>query len=330
MTRMLSWHRHLTVRAALLLLAGVGVIVALTPSDARAQVTRTEVIHNLALYGGVGEQVTFGPDGALYVGENGSVVRNGAIYPAPFVLKLGSDGRRSFAVAPGRLRGLTGLAVDNLGNLFVGDGGGNLEACTSGIVPNDVVWKFDASGNQRLYAAIRNPMGLVLDAVGGLYVASYADNAVYRIPPGGGSPVLVASGFNASPNGLAIDRVGNVYVAAFALGGGCSAFGTRIYRIKTDNTTEVFFDSGGLFDPHSLAFDSLGNLYASYYNSLKILRIAPDGSRADVFPGGGTADDAPNGIAIDASGALFVTVNGGYSTRRPALLRITGIVPASP
>jgi len=43
-------------------------------------------------------------------------------------------------------------------------------------------------------------------------VADYLDNAVRKIPAGGGSITVLGSGFSL-PEGVAVDAAGNVYVA---------------------------------------------------------------------------------------------------------------------
>ena len=94
-------------------------------------------------------------------------------------------------------------------------------------------------------------------------------------------------------------------------GGG--AYASSVYF---DSTGKIPMGSGWLIDPHSLALDASGNLYATYYNGLKILRIAPGAASYAVFPGGGTGDDADNGIAVDAAGGLYTVVNGGRTTSK--------------
>jgi hypothetical protein len=55
------------------------------------------------------------------------------------------------------------------------------------------------------------PSGVAVDASGNVYVADFYNNAVKKIPVGGGAPVTLGSGFS-SPNSVAVDAAGNVYV----------------------------------------------------------------------------------------------------------------------
>ncbi|MBA0085126.1 MAG: Ig-like domain repeat protein, partial [Acidobacteria bacterium Pan2503] len=171
---------------------------------------------------------------------------------------------------------------------------------------------------------------------------------VYKYPYDSGSglydiarvAVWTAPDPTAAPYGLAFDQGGNLYIAGF--GGGAYSTGTKIFRVDQSGNSSIFFDAqtadpqsiyfnaGGSWQvPTGLAFDTHGYLYASYYSSLKIVRIAPDGSFV-VLPGGGTGDDAANGIAIGPQGDLFTVVNGGRTTASPAVLQVHGMVPAAP
>jgi sugar lactone lactonase YvrE len=258
--------------------------------------------------------------GNLFVAEN----VNADITPGgPLVLKVSPQGVKTTVVRQGILGDVTALAVDDQGNLFVADGNGFGNGQPP---PRNVVWKVDPQGNISLFvSAVNNPTGLALDAEQNLYVASFADSAVYKYYRAGTFLRTVIAGLPDAPYGIALDSPGNLYIA----GMGKLSTGSRIYKVTRSGHPSVFFDGGPLTSPYSLVFDGQGNLYASYYNGLKIVRVAPDGSSV-VFPGGCVGDDAANGLAITGEVFVYAAVNGGRTTPQPAVVKLLGIVPPPP
>ncbi|HEV8486436.1 MAG TPA: HYR domain-containing protein, partial [Blastocatellia bacterium] len=279
----------------------------------------------IAGFGGTAVMLTMDAQDNLYIADN--VNNAGALPQGPLVFKVTPQGAISLIVPPGELGDVTGLAFDAQGNLYVADGNGNGNGQPQ---PKNMVWKVSPSGVITPFiSGVNNPTGLAFDEAQNLYVASFNDQAVYKYSLAGAFLGVVTSGLPDGPYGIALDAAGNLFVAGFAAGGAASgnAFGTRIYKVTPQGERSVFVDPG-FPDPHSLVFDQQGYLYASYYNSLKILRIAPDGSYT-VFPGGCSGDDAANGLAIDSNGTLYAVVNGGRTTAQQAVLKIYGVVPGS-
>lgn len=253
---------------------------------------------------------------------------------------------------PGGFGDVTALTF-YAGKLYAADGNG-YENFYAGGQPTslNVVWQYDPAntgtngGWSQVVTGVNNPTGLAFDSGQDLYVSSWTDQAVYRYPYDSQSGLYdfgrvvfwtVPDG-TAAPYGLAFDQGGNLYIAGF--GGGTYSGGTKVFKVDSNGNSSPFFDSSvkdpsgtfftnGYQEPVSVAVDANGYLYAVYYDALKIVRIAPDGSFV-VFPGGGTGDDAANGIAISAQGDLFTIVNGGRTTANPAVLQIDGMVPVAP
>jgi hypothetical protein len=256
---------------------------------------------------------------------------------------------------PGGFGDVTALTFYG-GKLYVADGNGyqNLNAAGQ-PTPLNVIWQYDPANtatnggwSQITGVSVNDPTGLAFDAAQNLYVSSWTDRTVYKYPYDLASGLYdipriafwIVPDPTAAPYSLAFDQPGNLYIAGF--GGGSASTGTKIFKVDPSGNSSIFFDAqaadpqsmyfndGGSWQvPTALAFDTHGYLYTSYYSSLKIVRIAPDGSFI-VVPGGGTADDAANGIAISAQGDLFTVVNGGRTTASPAVLKIDGLVPVPP
>lgn len=256
---------------------------------------------------------------------------------------------------PGGFGDVTALTF-YAGKLYVADGNGYQNPNAAGQPTSlNVIWQYDPANtatnggwSQITGVAVNDPTGLAFDSAQNLYVSSWTDRTVYKYPYDLASGLYdiprvafwTAPDPTAAPYGLAFDQVGNLYVAGF--GGGSASTGTKIFKVDPGGNSSIFFDAqaadpqsvyfndGGSWQvPTALAFDTHGYLYASYYDSLKIVRIAPDGSFI-VVPGGGTGDDAANGVAVSPQGDLFTVVNGGRTTTSPAVLKIDGFVPVPP
>jgi len=291
---------------------------SLARSQSVGQCTAKVFFAPVIIHGGTATGLAFDAQNNLYVANNADSGHNILSDRRPFVTKVTAGGAASVFVERGILGDVTALTVDGAGNLFIADGNGNGNIQPQ---PKNMVWKVTPQGIiSSFITGINNPTGLAFDQAQNLYVASFADKAVYKYSSTGTFLGTVTSDLPQAPYGIAVDSSSNLYVTGFAIAATpASAFGTRIYKITPGGQRSVFVDPG-FPDPYSLVFDSQGYLYASYYNSLKILRIATDGSYT-VFPGGCSGDDAVNGMAIDSHGRLYGVVNGGRTTDPPSVLK---------
>jgi sugar lactone lactonase YvrE len=230
------------------------------------------------------------------------------------------------------------IAIDASGNVY-GDVSGN------SIYKTTVT----ATGAATLLAgniSISNPFktinGAVLDAAGNIYTADLGNSKVFKITAAGVVTVLAGSskGFTdgmgtaaqfLNPSAITIDPSGNLYVSDAATirkitpGGLVSTIaGTTNQQSSIDGqgTAARFGVINGL------ASDSKGNIYVSDLTYRNIRKITPDGavttiagdySQAQAFKDGlGKAAQfwGPGGLAIDASGNIFISdVYGGFENR---------------
>lgn len=317
-TRTTRLHEVPTTLGLLFLLCVFAVLCSSHAALAQAGAcSENQFLSPISLFGGDGAGLAVDPQGNLFVAQN----VHPTIVGGPCVLKVTPLGAKTTVVPAGTLGDVTALAVDDQGNLFVADGNG---IGNGQPAAGNALWKVDPQGHMtKLISGIHNPTGLAFDYdAHNLYVASYADSAVYRFSASGAPLGTAISGLPDAPYGITFDLDNNLYIAGF----GNPANGTKIFKVTPQGQLSVFFDGSPLTSPASLTFDRQQNLYASYYNGLKIVRIALDGSSA-VFPGGCVGDDAANGLAFADEVFLYTAVNGGRTTIDPAVVKLQGIVP---
>lgn len=234
-----------------------------------------------------------------------------------------------------------GVAIDNAGNVYVGDYGNHVlrKITPAGVVTTvagspGTIGAADGVGSA---ARFNFPQSVAIDRSSGVvYVADTDNSTIRRVLPDGtvttlaGSPGVVGSadGTGAAarfnfPTGVATDSSGNVFVADF--------FNNTVRKITPAGVVTTFAGSPGqagsvdgagaaarFYSPAGLSTDAAGNVYVADSNNHNIRKITPSGvvtTIAGVSGTRGSADGAgsaatfngPTSIATDASGNLFVT-----------------------
>jgi len=288
----------------------------------------------IPFFGGEGAGIATDPQGNVYIGENPFPFQTdpSGYFPgaSPAILRVSPDGVTQTLLAPGEGFGEVTAVAFYQGHLYVADGNGYTNTFFMQPTAKNVIWEYDPNSSawSKVIPNVNDPTGLAFWN-GNIYVSSWADQKVYVFSGVTGEAlgtVWTAPDASAAPYGIAFDGSGNLYIAGAGFGLGTD--GTKIFKVAdvTGSPTPTVFVDPGIHEPTSLAFDSNGNLFASYYNSLEILRVAPDGTTFSVFPGAGTSAAAPNGIAIDHNN-LFTVIN--FSDIGGQVIKIQGLVGCS-
>jgi len=264
-----------------------------------------------------------------------------------------------------------GVAVDTSGNVFVADGdnsrirkvpasgiittvAGNGPACTS---PGISCGGFSGDGGPATAAMLSQPHGIAVDASGNLYIADTNNNRIRKVSAtgiittfaGGGSGGLgdggpaTAAMLN-NPIGVAVDASGNLYIA--------DSGNTRVRKVSTSgiittvagNGTAGFSGDSGpatsaaLNAPEAVAVDAAGNLYIADTSNSRIRKVSASGiittvagNGTQAFSGDGgaatsAAVDRPSGVAVDASGNIFIALNFVDTMRVREVSAASGII----
>lgn len=217
--------------------------------------------------------------------------------------------------------------------------------------------RYGYNGDERaaVSATLASPTAVDVDDAGNVYIADHYNNRIRRVTPDGTISTVAGNGSfsplspsgdggpaTQAPLGMPTDVVvaadGSFYVAEFGA--------HRVRHIRADGVIVPIagngnYGAGGdgglavdaqLNAPLSLALDGFGNLYVGDSNNLRVRRIdvvsgrimtvAGNGS-AGIQGDGGLATAAnlypPSGLAVDASGYLYIAQAESFRVRRVLL-----------
>jgi len=251
--------------------------------------------------------------------------------------------------AEARFRWPDGLALDAAGNLYVTDNG---NVTIRRITPGGVVTTLaglagesGASDGTGPAARFDSPYGLAVDRASNIYVGEGRMNTIRKVTTGGvvttlaGSTGLAGSADGTGPtarfnflNGLAVDDAGTIYAAdgdneSIRRITGAGLVTTLAGATGVPGSADGTGPSARFNAPRGTTVDNQGNVYVADWNNHTIRRITPGGvvSTLAGTPGqsGGTdgtgasaSFNFPNSVAVDGSGNVFVSEEGGNTIRK--------------
>ena len=232
----------------------------------------------------------------------------------------------------------SGIAVDPSGSIYVSDAGnGTIRKISPTGVVTTLAGKagapfvphtsLDGTGAAAYFG---EPEGLAVDSNGIIFVVG--DNTVRKITPSGvvttvgGS--IVGLEFN-SPKGVAIDPIGNIYVAdiydikRIAVTGGVPT----LVAGGSAGTADGTGNAANFLNPSGVAIGPAGEIYVADTANQSIRKVSPGGvvttfagtaGGMGYEDGSGTAArfHAPEGLAADAAGNLYVADSGNSVIRK--------------
>jgi sugar lactone lactonase YvrE len=242
-----------------------------------------------------------------------------------------------------------GVAIDGSGNTYVVDADSDTvrKITTAGVVSTFAGSPGQPGSADGMGAAARfnTPRGIAVDGAGNVYVSDTGNDTIREITPAGSVSTLagtagvagMADGTGAAaefsgPQGIGTDGSGNVYVA--------DSFNNRIREIAPGGVVTTLSGqtacgsadgpaSGAEFcRPFGLASDSVGNVYVadSENDTIREISAGMVSTLAGTVGTAGSADGTgtaatfslPSGVALDASGNIYVADTGNATVRRIA------------
>ena len=238
----------------------------------------------------------------LYISDNGNY-RVRKISAAGIITTIAGTGTLGFsgdggAATAARVQGLSGITTDATGNIYIADLGNQRvrKINTSGIISTiagNSSGGYSGDGGPATAAELMNPMDVVTDTTGNLYITDGLNNVIRKINTSGTISTYAGtgiSGFSGDggaataarlnyPRGISIDKHGNLYFADYA--------SHAVRKISTSGTittiagtgTAGFSGDGGeataatMHYPADVAIDADGNVIISDNDNNRIREI---------------------------------------------------------
>ncbi len=237
-----------------------------------------------------------------------------------------------------------GIVFDTAGNLYIAESMTNRirKVDTSGVITTFAGtghYGFGGDGGAATAAKFRNPLGMVFDTAGNLYVSDSLNNRVRKIAPsgvittvaGGGASDTTGDGGLATsaalkrPYGLAFDAAGNLYIAESLAHRVRKVTPAGIISTVAGAGWEGYTGDGGsatvatLYEPTAVTLDAAGNLYIADSRNHAVRRVGTDGTITTAASG----ITFPYGIATGPDNGIYVSDSDCYIRK----LTPTGSIP---
>jgi sugar lactone lactonase YvrE len=207
---------------------------------------------------------------------------------------------------------------------------------------------YSGDGGPATNASMNTPNGIAIDASGNLFISDGYNNRIRKVDQNGIITTVAGNGtagysgdgglaINArlyNTVGLAVDASGNLFIA--------DCYNYRIRKVSTNgiittvagNGVQSYSGDGGaainasLNNPYDVVVDDAGNLFIADLSNNRVRKVNTNGIISTVagngsssYSGdGGAATSAgfnsPTGVALDASGNLFIADYWAYRVRK--------------
>jgi uncharacterized protein (TIGR03437 family) len=205
-------------------------------------------------------------------------------------------------------------------------------------------------GGSALSVALGQPEGVAIDHAGSVYFAEAANHRIRKIAADGSIQTVAGTGIAGfagdggpaiaallnQPYGIALDSSGNLYIADLG--------NARVRKVTMDGNIQTVAGGGALpatgtgeggpatmaqlMQPRNVAVDGAGSLYISDFGASQVYQVSSSGILS-VVAGTGTAGysgvassallaqlNAPAGLAVDPSGAIYIADSGNNLVRK--------------
>ncbi|MEZ4367476.1 MAG: hypothetical protein R2939_14555 [Kofleriaceae bacterium] len=280
--------------------------------------------------------------GRVYIGDtiNNRVRRvdaDGTITTVAGISGYATDGEGVLATSSD-LFFPSGLSVDGLGRIFIADSYWHrirrvdLDGRIFTVAGTSYTQGFAGDGGAATAARLREPLDVVVDGLGRVYIADTGNHRIRRVDEAGVITTIAGTGTAGflgdggpataarlnTPAAIAFDGSGRLVIA--------DAGNQRVRRLELDGTITTIAGTGAvgssgdggpataakLDNPRGVAVDAAGGILVSMQGANVVRRIAPDGTIAR-FAGGGAAGGFGDGgpaLAAGLTGPERLAVDG--------------------
>src|ERR1039457_4435003 len=245
-----------------------------------------------------------------------------------------------------------GIAIDNANNLYIADYGNNRirKVGPTGIITTAAgngSAGYTRDGAPAQAAGLDEPLAVTAATDGTLYIADSGNSAVRKVSTAGVITTIAGNGrpgysadeklaVNAQlnyPSGVFMDSLGSLYIADAGNARICKISPTGVITAVAGVKVPGYSGDDGpareaaLDWPTALTGDSNGNIYLADSLNSRVRKITPAGAIL-TLAGNGTFDysgeslpalsaslDYPTGVAVNASGTVYVSDSYNYRVR---------------
>ncbi len=260
-----------------------------------------------------------------------------------------------------------GIAADSAGNLLVGDRDNNLirRVTPAGVVstlagsPPACLNCYGSADGIGSAASFYGPAGVAVDQAGNVYVTDSQNNTIRKVTAAGAVTTLAGRpphpanvdgpGNEAvvnNPGGVAADRGGNVYVADYG--------NNTIRKLDTNGVITTIAGKTGAAGsadgaasdarfngPNAVAVDQAGAIYVADSLNHTIRKLTTDGMVSTLAGQAGSSGttngigsaarfNGPYGVAVDATGVVYVADTTNSVIRRISASGAVSVVAGQP
>lgn len=269
---------------------------------------------------------------------------------------FGGDGGSALSA---EINGPYHAVLDISGNMYIADYSNNRvrKVSTTGTITTIAgtgIAGFSGDGGSATDAKLNNPVGVIVDRIGNVYVADFRNQCIRKINTSGiistiaGTPMVYGYGGDGGPatgaeiyypGDIAIDRTGNLYLAeewnnrirkidTFGIITTVAGIGPSGFLSGTFSGDGGAATSAGINFPTSVVVDTLGNIYFTDQGNQRIRKVNTAGIISTIagtgvsgYGGDGIAAtlaqmNNPGGIALDAVGNIYVGDAGNSRVRK--------------
>jgi uncharacterized protein (TIGR03437 family) len=248
---------------------------------------------------------------------------------------------------------VNGVAVDTAGNAFIVVGNYHVVLRVDGasgivtLAAGNGIPGYGGDNGPAASAELNYPQGVAVDASGNLYIADSYNNRIRKVSGGvittvagdgnfgyNGDGMTPASAWLNGPNGLTVDSAGNIFIADTGNGRIRKVAGGSIATVAGNgsfgyNGDNIAATSAELTSPSGVAVDSAGTLYIADLGNHRVRKVSAgiittvagtgtSGYNGDNIPAVSAELDAPWGVALDASGNLYIADTDNNRIRKVA------------